>query len=175
MAGSICISPKMRGGIEHIEAARLADIISRNDSDVVSAIGVLEHLADFHSILDAVSRNKNFQYLYMMVPMFGLSNILETLLPDVFNRHLGGPHTHVFSHKSIEYMCSCYGMEMIGKWQFGTDMMDLFRMCVVKNGQELGNVIYDKFYRCLDKMQLVLDENDFCSEMHAVLKLHSGK
>ena len=140
-------------------------------ANVLSAIGVMEHLLDFHSVLEELKQDKNYTYFYMMVPMFGFSNILETLLPDVFNRHLGGPHTHVFSHKSIAFMEEKYNMSMIAKWQFGTDIMDLYRMCIVKNNKELDEVIFQNFYKCIDDMQLVLDKNDFCSEIHAVFKL----
>ena len=170
--GKKCLHNSRRNGeIRHIQNDELVLYLQQTTANVISAIGVLEHLIDFHKILEAIHENRNIKYFYFMVPMFGLSNILETLLPDVFNRHLGGPHTHVFSHESVEYMCNKYEMDMIAKWQFGTDIMDLYRMCMVKNNKtKLTDEIYEKFYPCIDAMQAVLDKNDFCSEIHVVCK-----
>lgn len=156
--------------LKTIQADELEDYVRTSDSCVISAIGVIEHLIDFHCIFQAAHSNQNIKYFYMMVPMFGLSNILEIMHPDVYNRHLGGVHTHVFSQKSIDYLCEKYDMEMIAKWQFGTDMMDLFRISMVKNSTQMGEIIQEKLYPCLDQMQLVLDQHDFCSEIHAVFK-----
>lgn len=64
-------------------------------------------------------------------------------------------------------------MSMIGKWRFGTDMMDLYRMCITKNSKELGSIIHSKLFKCLDEMQLILDQNDFCSEVHAVFQFNN--
>ena len=155
-----------------ITGGHLETAVKSSKANVISAIGVLEHLVDYHSILEEARKNNYVKYLYIMVPMFGLSNVLETLLPDVYNRHLGGPHTHVFSQSSLKFLCKKYNMTMIGRWQFGTDMMDLYRMCIVKNNREFGTIVHEKLYKCLDDMQLVLDKNDFCSEIHAVFKLN---
>lgn len=156
--------------LKNISGCDIESVIESTDANIISAIGVIEHLTDYHKVLKKIHDNKSVKYFYMMVPMFGLSNVLETITPEVYNRHLGGPHTHVFSTESIEWLCNQYNMEMIGKWQFGTDMMDLYRMCIVKNNHEYGSVIHEKLYKCLDEMQLVLDKNDFCSEIHAVFK-----
>ena len=159
--------------LSYIHGTELEQTIrDKKGINIISAIGVLEHVVDYHRILSAIRENKTVQYLYMSVPMFGLSNVLETLLPDVFNRHLGGGHTHVFSESSIRFLCETYDMEMVAKWQFGTDMMDLYRMCLVKNNAGFGEVIHEKLYPCLDEMQLVLDKNGFSSEMHALFKFH---
>ena len=158
-------------GVKLIKSDELQQYIKETKCNVVSAIGVLEHLIDFHQILNVIVCNENISYLYISVPMFGLSNLLETLLPDIFNRHLGGTHTHVFSQQSINYMCDMHNMDIIGIWQFGTDMMDLYRMCAVKNKDKLNNIMYQKFLNCLDDMQLILDKNNFCSEAHIVFKI----
>lgn len=148
----------------------LVEEIKSTDANVVTAIGVMEHVIDFHVIYEAIKNNKNIKYFFMMVPMFGLSNILELFCPDVYNRHLGGVHTHVFSHESIDYLNKKYDMRMIAKWQFGTDIMDLYRMCIVKSGKDFANLFGERLYRCIDEMQLVLDKNDFCSEAHMLMK-----
>ena len=159
--------------LELIQPEELLDIIKNTTANVISAIGVLEHLIDYHSIFTAVKQNRNIKYFYIMVPTFGLSNVLETLTPDVYNRHLGGPHTHVFSTESIGYLCHKYQMEMMGEWKFGTDILDLYRMCMTKNNKQFGEVIHKKFYECIDEMQLVLDKHDFSSEVHFILKTNN--
>ena len=159
------------GTLELIKANEMEDYIKKSSANVVTAMGVMEHLIDCHRVFQAISENKNLRYLYMSVPTFGFSNILEMLAPKVYNRHLGGGHTHVFSLESIQYLCDKYGMEMIAKWQFGTDMMDLYRICITQSTRQMGQIIQDKLYQCLDEMQLVLDKHDFCSEIHCILKL----
>ena len=153
-----------------IKADSLAQYITNTSVNVVSAIGVMEHVLDFHTLFESICDNTNIQYIYMSVPMFGLSNVLEAFTPDVYNRHLGGEHTHVFSDESLRFLCDKYKMEMVAKWRFGTDMMDLFRICMVKLPEEFNVTYMEKFQNCLDEMQRVLDKNDFSSEIHLVLK-----
>lgn len=168
--GNHFLHNKAGGALDVIISSDLENYIRKSSANVVAAIGVMEHVIDCHQVFQAISENKNLRYLYMSVPSFGLSNILEMITPNVYNRHLGGVHTHVFSTESIQYLCDQYGMEIIAKWQFGTDMMDFYRICVTQSTRQMGQVIHNKLYQCLDEMQLVLDKHDFCSEIHCILR-----
>lgn len=159
--------------LECIIGTELEDYIKGSNANIITAIGVMEHVTDYHKILRAIKDNKNIKYLYMSVPTFGFSNILESVMPNVYNRHLGGVHTHVFSQESINYLCERYDMELIAKWQFGTDMMDLYRSFITQSEPQMAPIIHKKLYRCLDEMQLILDKNDFCSEVHVVIKVNA--
>lgn len=76
--------------LEVIEGDALVGRIGSFLGNIVTAIGVLEHVIDFHEILRAIKDNKHIRYLFFSVPTYGLSNFLEAVFPKVFNRHLGG-------------------------------------------------------------------------------------
>lgn len=168
--GNNYLHKKSGGTLNVIKSSDLEKHIKKSSANVITAMGVMEHVIDCRQVFQAISENENLRYLYMSVPTFGLSNILEMMAPNVYNRHLGGVHTHIFSLESIQYLCDQYGMEIIAKWQFGTDMMDLYRIAIIQSTRQMGQIIQDKFYQCLDEMQLVLDKHDFCSEVHCILR-----
>ena len=72
--------------------------IKNSDADVVSAIGVIEHLREPHRFFDAF-RQSEATYLYYSVPMLSLSVALENVSDDIFPRQLSGGHTHLFTEK----------------------------------------------------------------------------
>lgn len=121
-----------RNVIRHIKADDMLEELAAIDRNVVSAIGVLEHIYNLREVLNVISKNKNIDYLYFSVPLFSLSVYLEMMFQDGFNRQLGGGHTHLFTMESIQYMCQEFGFEIIGKWQFGTDVMDMYRFMVLQ-------------------------------------------
>lgn len=63
------------------------DAIIQSDADIISAIGVIEHLREPHQFFDAFNKSKA-QYLYYSVPMFSFSVILENIFVDVYPRQL---------------------------------------------------------------------------------------
>ena len=150
------------------------DYIKNTDANVVSAIGVLEHLINLRENLDAIKENENIKYLYASVPMFSFSCAFEAAFQDCYNRHMGGTHTHLFTNESIQKMADSIGFEVAYEWRFGSDINDLYRFLTVslqKNGnEEFARVFADKFTPLMDKLQLVLDESEFSSELHFILK-----
>ena len=63
----------------------------------------------------------------------------------------------------------------IGEWRFGTDVMDVFRATsIALKKNEATHEVTDRLTNGLgpiiDKLQLVFDENKFCSEIHSVLQ-----
>lgn len=156
-----------------VSVTETAECISKTTCNVVSLIGVLEHLIDFKSILKAIKENKYIQYMFFSVPLFSCSCIFEAVFQEGFNRHLGGAHTHLFTLDSIDYMNREYGFQEIARWQFGTDIMDLYRLLSVSlggNNSFLKDVLDEKFLACADEFQFILDKNDFCSEVHMLVK-----
>ena len=145
------------------------------DCKVISFIGVLEHVVNLEEILCAVSNNKNIQYMYFLVPMFSFSVMLETMFPFVYNRVLGGAHTHIFTDSSLEYIYKKYNMELCGEWRFGADIADLLRTMKVtmkKDGNEnLISIVDENFHSIIDDLQLIIDKNHICSEIHALVRI----
>ena len=160
--------------LTHVGLHDSIDYIKNTDANVVSAIGVLEHLINLRENLDAIKDNTNIQYLYASVPMFSFSCAFETAFKDCYNRHMGGTHTHLFTNESIREMADSIGFEVAYEWRFGSDINDLYRFLVVsmgKNGnEEFAKMFADKFTPLMDKLQLILDESEFSSELHFILK-----
>ena len=160
--------------LTQIDADRITEEIRTTKCSVLSAIGVLEHIISLQETLDAIAENKNIKYLYISVPMFSFSALFEASHQGCYNRHLGGTHTHLFSDRSLAYMAEKMGFEIKDTWKFGSDMMDLYRfICVTleQNGNpEAKEIFSQKFLPLIDSLQLVVDESEFASEIHMLLK-----
>ena len=148
------------------------EAIKNTDADVVSAIGLIEHLREPHKFFDAFKKSKA-KYLYYAVPMFSLSVALENVSNDIFPRQLSGGHTHLFTEDSIKEMHRMIGISSIGEWRFGTDFMDLYRHLVVKlqskdASKKMIDYFYDGFGSKVDELQNILDSNHSCSAIHVV-------
>jgi len=160
-----------------IQPDHVAKEISGTNCQVISFIGVLEHVVNLQEVLSALKNNLSIKYIYFSVPKFSLSCILEIVFPEVFPRLIGGGggHTHLFTDESIEWICNTYHFDLIAKWQFGTDIMDLYRSLSVmlqkeSASDELLANISKLFLEQTDALQLVVDKTNLASEVHVVLK-----
>ena len=77
------------------------------------------------------------KYLYICVPLFSLSAIIENSFKDVYPRQLGGPHTHLYTKESLYYLAKKYKLKIIGEWWFGTDFPDLYRSLINSSNSNL--------------------------------------
>jgi len=157
--------------------SEMENVVAKTNCEVVSFIGVLEHISNLQDILAAVKENKNISFVFFSVPKFSLSCILEIVFPSVFPRQIGGGggHTHLFTDKSIEWMCEKYGLTPVAKWQFGTDMMDLYRSLSVmlkksKASDALVSEMNELFAVHTDDLQAVIDKTNWASEVHIIAK-----
>lgn len=144
-------------------------------ANVVSLIGVLEHLLSPREALEAISGNRNIEYLYLSLPLFSPSVAIEAAYPGVFNRHLGGAHTHLYTDKSIRHFSAEFGFESVAEWRFGLDMTDLFRSLFVTLSQNaataaLGDFVAGTLGRNVDVLQQQLDAAGCSSEVHMLLR-----
>lgn len=160
--------------LQHVGISDFFEQVRTTDSLVVSAIGVIEHLKDPHDLLKAF-RQSNARYLYYSVPMFSTSVALENVFENVYPRQLSGGHTHLFTESSIEKIHSLFALKPVAQWRFGTDMMDLFRsLLVTLKDKGASNNLLSRVTQglgpCINGMQGVLDQNDFCSEIHCLVE-----
>lgn len=149
------------------------NFIERVNTDVISMIGVLEHLKTPRDVLKGIKNNKNIKYIYISLPLFSLSVFLEIISTEVFHRQLSGGHTHLYTEESIKYFCKEFGFEIIGEWWFGTDVVDLFRHISVTLESESNSsreLFKHKFLPLINALQLEVDKKHFSSELHLVLK-----
>ena len=142
--------------------------------NVLSFIGVFEHIINLDEILECIRKNPEVKYVYLSVPMFSMSCVFEASHQKCYNRHAGGTHTHLFSDSSLKYMAEEMGFEESASWKFGSDMMDLYRMLCVSLDQNGNSALKDyfapKFLSMLDDLQMVVDKSEFASEIHLLLR-----
>ena len=156
--------------LEYIAIHDINKYILNSDSQVLSLVGVLEHLIEPNKALDAFNKSKS-KYLYLQVPLFSFSALLESIHPNVFPRQLNAGHTHLYTQKSINYLCSKYNLSIIGEWWFGTDMVDLFRhLQVMGNSESSKEITQALFGEMIDDLQSTFDKKKLCSGVNMILK-----
>jgi 2-polyprenyl-3-methyl-5-hydroxy-6-metoxy-1,4-benzoquinol methylase len=150
------------------------EIINNSKDNVMSLIGVLEHVQKPRELLECFKKNNNLEYLFFSVPTFSLSSYLEIINPEVFHRQLQGGHTHLYTKESIHYLQNEFSLKLVSEWWFGTDIVDLFRHIKIKlensHVSEKTNKFFDEtFISYLDSMQLEVDKKFGSSEAHILL------
>lgn len=150
-------------------------VILDSDANVISMIGVLEHLQDPREVLSSIQENDSIQYCYLSVPLFSLSVYIEMLSEEIFHRQLYGGHTHLYSEQSLQHLIKEFDFEVVSEWWFGTDIMDLYRnIFVTMNQKKFSDKVKkefdDMFLSSIDSLQLELDKKHFSSEVHLLLK-----
>jgi 2-polyprenyl-3-methyl-5-hydroxy-6-metoxy-1,4-benzoquinol methylase len=148
-------------------------LIINANVDVISVIGVIEHLRNPLSFFESFKAS-NASHLLYSVPMFSSTVIFENIFQEVFPRQLSGGHTHLFTEKSLDVMHSLLGAHPIAQWRFGSDFMDLYRAVLTmlsksKGSEKLADYFSEEFLSNVDNLQEVLDRSHFCSEIHCLL------
>ena len=151
------------------------NIINSLETDVISMIGVLEHLQNPREVLSALKKNKNIRYLFLSVPTFSPSVFLEAVFPESMHRQLSAGHTHLYTENSIEFMINEFNLNKISAWWFGTDMMDLYRLVYTtldrnNDTKEIAENLGKFFIPLMDSMQLEIDKKHLSSEVHMLLE-----
>ena len=165
-------------GKELLNIHKLEDtnkLLKETTAQVISMIGVLEHLQYPRQALEAINSNDNIEFLYISVPTFSLSVYLELLSPNIFHRHLSGAHTHLYNKESLDYLANEFNFNIIGEWWFGSDLVDLFRHLQVNMvqqdaSQKATDMFAKKFIPVIDALQLELDKKDYSSEVHMLFQ-----
>lgn len=148
------------------------NLIEQSSSTIVSMIGVLEHLRDPRAAISAFLRSSS-DFLYVSVPLYSFSTLLEHISPNVFPRQLSAGHTHLYTEQSLTYLANEYDLKIIGEWWFGTDITDLYRTVLTQS--QSNTACFEKEIERLlgdyiDDLQKVLDKNKVCSEVHMIFR-----
>ncbi len=146
------------------------------EGDVISLIGVLEHLRDPRGALRALRSNNRSRYLFISVPLVSPCVFFELAFPSIMARHLSGVHTHLYSESSLSWMANEFGLKHLASWWFGSDVVDLYRSIAVRMKQiDPLNTLAARWERLflpiLDELQLVLDKKHLASEVHILYKI----
>ncbi len=150
-------------------------VLLETTANVISMIGVLEHLQEPREAIKAIVENKNIDYLYISVPLFSLSVFIEMLSDDTFHRQLHGGHTHLYTEDSLGYLAKEFKFDIISQWWFGTDIIDMYRNLFVNLEKKKVSEVIKKEYKkmmisIIDSMQLEIDKKHHSSEVHMLLK-----
>jgi hypothetical protein len=146
------------------------------EADVVTFIGVFEHVQSPRAILRALKQNPRARYFYFCVPMFGPCIYNEMAFPHVMPRQLAVGHTHLFTKGSIESFRDEFDLETVGAWWFGTDVMDYYRSVHVALGLnpemrpmvESWSALYEPL---IDDLQLAIDRRRESGQVHMVMRI----
>ena len=162
--------------VQRHDLDRTAEIAAEVEADVVSMIGVLEHLQNPRDVVGALVRNPRVGHLFISVPMFSPCVFFETVFPGVMPRQLSGGHTHLYTESSLGHLCREFGLEQKARWWFGTDLVDLYRSVMVTLGsspehRDMCASWEEKFKPAIDDMQLALDKRRLSSEVHMLLRV----
>ncbi len=144
--------------------------ITNTDSNVISLIGVLEHVRYPRKILESYLKSKA-EYLYILVPIFSLSNFIEKNFLNIFPRHSSGGHTHFYTEESLNYIAKEFNLKIVGEWWFGQDFADLYRSLLInhKNLNPTYTKMLNKYlFNEIADLQNVLDKKKICSEVHMI-------
>tara|TARA_B100001250_G_scaffold414485_1_gene453185 strand:- start:4646 stop:5692 length:1047 start_codon:yes stop_codon:yes gene_type:complete len=163
------------GALQLHEMENSISILGETKAQVVSMIGVLEHLQYPREIMKALMENDNVQYVYISVPTFSFAVYLEILSNEVFNRQLFGGHTHLYTKKSLDHLSNEFGFGVMAEWWFGTDVVDIFRHVAVtlerkNSSQKLQKLWRENFIPIIDAIQMEMDKESYSSEVHMILK-----
>ncbi len=172
----IALSDEMLGPgcVRHHKPEAAVDVISTLDADVLSMIGVLEHLMNPREVLAACSANSRLRWLYLSLPLAGPAVAIEALFPTVARRHLVGGHTHLFTESSINWICDEFSLHRVAEWWFGSDILDLYRSglaCLSQKPETAGlcDLWRSHMLPVLDALQLQLDQRKLSTEVHLLL------
>ena len=150
------------------------DLAATLEVDVIAMMGTLEHVQRPREVLRMLATNRSVRYVFMHLPLFSPSVILETVSQDVWPRHLSGGHTHLYTDRSIDHFCDEFGFARVAEWWFGTDMMDLYRHVHVRLGKQeetagLSDLWSETFKPSIDELQVQLDRRKLSSQIHLLL------
>lgn len=151
----------------------LRDIVLNNEGDCISLISVLEHIQN-PSEFFKIFKKSNFKYLYISIPLFSFTSLIEHAFNNIFPRSLYGPHTHMYTKESIYYICKKNKLKIVGEWWFGSDFSDLARSLILssksKNNTDFKKLFDKYFYNNVDKLQSVLDKEKMSSDLQLIIK-----
>jgi 2-polyprenyl-3-methyl-5-hydroxy-6-metoxy-1,4-benzoquinol methylase len=159
-------------GVVRLNSGSLAEAAGAAQARVFSAFFVLEHCEDPAPFFEALAGKPRGTALYLAVPIFGLSALLEDCSPRHFARNLDGVlHTQIYTERSLAYALELAGFQPVAEWVFGQDALDFQRMAALACSAypaELREGVEAAVAAMTDGLQGLVDRNHFCDARHVV-------
>jgi len=152
------------GALIHVEHEQLIDHLKNEDTNqVISLIGVLEHVEDPVKLLTEL-KNIGFKNFFISVPLFGFSTHFEAMNENYYHRQLAPDHSYLYTEDALLWLQEKIGLSRLSEWYFGQDMHDISRFLLSQGTGFNIQATLEMF----EKMQLVIDESKFSSEIHLI-------
>jgi hypothetical protein len=161
--------------IHKTEQAEIYNIAKTVEADVITMIGVLEHLRYPRDMVQSLDDNPDVEYVFCSLPMFSPSVFFEMVSSSVMPRQLTSGHTHLFQDSSIDELCDLGNFTRQSEWWFGQDMIDMVRLVEVSTrkqsaSDETVQHWKDISYDMIDDLQEIMDRKHRSSECHILLQ-----
>ncbi len=139
--------------------------------DVISFMGVLEHVADpVNTLGAAVKLLKKGGYIAAEVPNFNcFSTRVQAAFPRNVIRHaepLG--HMQLFTEQSMKYALRRFKLVPRNIWYFGMDMHELIFNLTIQDPSFAGHPIRHSLYESLNDLQGIIDRSKLSDEFLVV-------
>lgn len=162
--------------VKMIQLDETFSAIEQSNSEVISMIGVLEHLRNPREVLQTIRKNHHIKFVFLVLPLFSFCVFLEMAFPHVYSRHLVSDHTHLFTRQSIDWMMNEFKLALCSEWCFGSDMLDLYRAigCTLEGNpdtEKMTSPWSNVMKQVMDDLQIELDRKNLSSEVHLLLKV----
>jgi hypothetical protein len=174
----VILGQKMNESINlhHIEADEIYQIAESANEEVITMIGVIEHIKHPSKMVKLLKENNSVQYLFCTFPMFSPTVYFELAFPEVMPRHLALGHTHLFQESSIDWLAEKGNFNRVAEWWFGQDIIDLMRSVetTVEESDDEGMSTrwQEMIYNIADELQLILDKNKKSSSVHILFEVN---
>lgn len=139
--------------------------------DVISILGVLEHLIDPMTTLFQVRKMlKKGGLIAVQVPNGNsLTSMLQALYPHNVFRHMSPcEHFMLFSKQSLLKALESTGFEAKGMWFHGMDFYEWLNHMILSNEKVLNSDFYTHLYDNMNELQYVLDRQELSDRIICV-------
>jgi hypothetical protein len=100
------------------------------------------------------------------VPLYTPSALIDIAFPNFAPRVLGLGHTHLFTDRSIDVLCSRFHFRRMAEWWFGGNAFDIIRNIALSLDEGASKEWMEQMGRVIDGMQRAFDHQKLSSEVH---------
>ena len=158
---------------EYLDPTNCSRFLS--DVGLISAINVLEHVADPTNFLKMITDELDEVVIVFEVPRHpSIASLNAVLFPELAFRHIYPPdHLHIFTEQSISKMLEDSNLEVVGSWNFGQDAFDFFQTVGASTGI-VENPFWNSVLDICPEIQEVIDRNKLSDTSLIVAKKKIG-